>query len=351
MIFDLGPYGILFWGFSCLYMAGLSFALWLDLKKNRKLKPNLHSHRLSIIIPFKNEAQNLPRLIHSINESYLPGNQIIFINDHSHDNGEEIIRDQANFPFEILKVPEGFSGKKSALHAGINQAKNAFVLSLDADIVLPSSYFESLRKMEWADLNILPVGMNAETPFQKWAALEFDFLQHLGQGLAGAGKPELCNGANLLFSKRAYQESASIRQDWEIPSGDDVFLLNAMKHLGKSIKSNANEKLRVETPAPKNWEELLSQRNRWIQKMKGRLSRSQWISGGFLLLSQFSFYPLFFLTFLEPSLSIPLLIKLISERISSKDSSFSALVIHQFWYPYYLLKLALYPRKGNQKWK
>ncbi|MFM7729451.1 MAG: hypothetical protein ACKO6L_00265, partial [Flavobacteriales bacterium] len=45
------------------------------------------------------------------------------------------------------------------------------------------------------------------------------------------GQPILCNGANLAYRKELYTSFHNIREDWNLASGDDFFLLEYAKEV------------------------------------------------------------------------------------------------------------------------
>jgi hypothetical protein len=83
--------------------------------------------------------------------------------------------------------------------------------------------------------------------------------------MAMAGQPILCNGGNLCFRKEAYRRVRSGRNDLHITSGDDVFLLNALKPFGKVAWVHDPE-ARVSTAPKSNWMSFAAQRLRWMGK-------------------------------------------------------------------------------------
>ena len=79
--------------------------------KTMKIFPSERIHpktRFSIIIPFRNEAENLPNLLKTIAELNYPSElfEIIFVNDASDDHSETIIaaapKEENNNPKTIL---------------------------------------------------------------------------------------------------------------------------------------------------------------------------------------------------------------------------------------------------------
>ena len=81
----------------------------------------------------------------------------------------------------------------------------------------------------------------------------------------------MCNGANLIYESKAYQEVKALGIDEIYASGDDVFLLlRFKKHFGsESIKVITDKNAIVYTQAKETLKEFINQRIRWASKSKG----------------------------------------------------------------------------------
>jgi len=93
---------------------------------------------LSIIIPIKNERENIQSLVREIVSSMQPLNkeyEIIFIDDGSKDGSlDEMIKMKKEFPqIRILKFDKNY-GQTSGLDAGIRNAKGEIISMLDGDM-------------------------------------------------------------------------------------------------------------------------------------------------------------------------------------------------------------------------
>lgn len=227
-----------------------------------KLKP-------SIIICFKDEEDNLPTLITSLQSQSYTNFELIWVNDHSTDGSVEIIESSlADFQdAKLLYSPH--QGKKQAQKYGIQEAANDFLITTDADCQPTSTWVESMvtfQLKEQADLVIAPVKLEtADTLFTRLQALEFAVLVGSGMGSAGLGKPIFCNAANMAFTKQAWLDS---QQDLhpEEPSGDDVFLLHSIKQRNGTISILKSTKAMVTTRLQPTLKSFIHQRTRWAAK-------------------------------------------------------------------------------------
>jgi glycosyltransferase involved in cell wall biosynthesis len=100
------------------------------------------SESVSILIPVRNEAENIADLVLSLQaQQFLVKPEIIFINDSSTDETLEKLQ-QATLGGAQIKVvnapslPSGWLGKPWALQQGFLQASGEIVVTLDADVRL-----------------------------------------------------------------------------------------------------------------------------------------------------------------------------------------------------------------------
>lgn len=219
---------------------------------------------ISVIIPFRNEEKRIIPLLTSILESDELPARFIFVDDHSTDNTIQQIRSQlSNYPITLL-TSKG-AGKKAALQTGIAHAETAYLLTLDADVAFHPDYFTAVKKLSPADMHILPVQMSSRG-WKQLFELDVYMVNSINLAVDGYSRPIAASGANLLFSKSAFEEVGSYLSHAHISSGDDQFLLADFNHAKKNISLHTEAILSVQTPVPESFRELINQRVRWIQK-------------------------------------------------------------------------------------
>ena len=176
-------------------------------------------------------------------------------------------------------------GKKHALMQAMPLMESEFVWLCDADI-LPPPMPVSLPD---ADLIILPLRMESEhIVLRSLLTLEYAAIQSLTMLAAEKGHPVLCAGANMIVRRSAWEECVgAIRQD--IPSGDDMFILEEMKRRGKKIVAGPAQ-LTATCFAPSSIRALLKQRARWAGKAPAYQDRDILIAGGWTVLSNLFVY-------------------------------------------------------------
>ena len=200
-------------------------------EQNLRSKPA--SVQISVIIPFRNEEKNLlPLLGDLIRQNYPPALfEIIFADDHSDDNGPALLKRKLAEPghhrISLLKA-EG-TGKKAALSAGIARAAGELIVTHDADCRLPADMLQNFANnyaQTGASLIAAPVVyQNPRKLSEHFFQIEFASAVGLSALLFAAGRPLMCNGAGLAFTKKAFDEVGGYAGNAHIPSGDDHFLL------------------------------------------------------------------------------------------------------------------------------
>lgn len=106
---------------------------------------------VSIVIPAKNEAENIATLLDGINAALagLDGAEVIVVDDASTDATAEVVRARmASDPGLRLIRHDRSGGQSAAVHSGVRAARGAIVCTLDGDGQNPP---EELPKL-WAPL-------------------------------------------------------------------------------------------------------------------------------------------------------------------------------------------------------
>lgn len=116
-----------------------------------------------IIIPAHNEGQYLMDALQSVVTQTMPPKRVVVVNDNSSDNTEQIIDSFTAEHNHISKINTKSStahlpGSKviNAFNKGLEQLDDDydFIVKLDADIILPDSYFEKIAKIFSTDVKI-----------------------------------------------------------------------------------------------------------------------------------------------------------------------------------------------------
>ncbi len=114
-----------------LWAAG--FLLWRRLRPCSAIHPPASQPKVSVIIPARNEAHNLPALLRSLASQSVKPHEIIVIDDGSTDRTAELAREAGATAIASQGLPGGWRGKSWACHQGAQAATGELLLFLDAD--------------------------------------------------------------------------------------------------------------------------------------------------------------------------------------------------------------------------
>lgn len=244
---------------------------WKRLPQNEGVEAQ---RKVSVLIVYRNEEDNLPALLHSLqNQQFTKNNmELLFVNDHSTDNSVECINEwSVNSPFEVKNVNlgNGEYGKKTGIEKGVEIAQFDWILMCDADCTMEPLWVESMLHNGTGDFASGPVVFKSKTGM--WNAfLQLDFMSLivLGAALIQRKTPVIANGANMMFRKKMFIEIGGYAQNKKLASGDDVFLLSEMSKRTDRISFVKNQAAIVQTNPPKNISAFINQRIRWAKKSR-----------------------------------------------------------------------------------
>ncbi len=237
-------------------------------KTNKSDRTNLiEANDITVLVPFRNEEERIYVLLNSIIALNKYPKEIIFINDHSKDEGASLIADMlVNFPYRILTSPDNLTGKKNALRLATKECSTKYILTWDADIYFKPNYFNSLEKLPEADMRILPAVLMAKSSMEYLYEIDVILANAINTGLAGLKRPIIASGANLLYKREVFNDVDDLASHSYIASGDDTYLLRDFRNNKKDIRLTSSLKCAVYTETPKSFREFIDQRLRWVAK-------------------------------------------------------------------------------------
>ena len=167
----------------------------------------------------------------------------------------------------IKGVNDDNLGKKHALSKLIHAATSEYVWLHDDDVVLPDATQKAV--VLDGDLIILPLRMESENAkpslLEKLQIAEYAAIQELTMVTAKKGKAVMCSGANLIVKREVWLECESEIHP-EIPSGDDMFLLEAAKRKGYTVTAIDKSDYTAVVRPLTSWKAFFRQRMRWAGK-------------------------------------------------------------------------------------
>ncbi len=263
----------------CLLLLYTLVLTWLAigfLRTGDFVSANQEALPLSIIICARNEQGNITACLTSIlRQDYDPKKaEIIFINDASTDLTVQIaesILKKSPFSYRIITNKQ-HKGKKQSISYAISLAVNDLIVLRDADTFTTSfQWLQNISDFQRAhnsDLIIAPVAV-ADHSVLLWAlqAIENNILAVLACGSAFYKKPFLCNGANLIFTRRIFEKTKGYASHLHRASGDDIFFLEDVKKIpGSRINYLKSAQALVYTYPCYSFSSLFSQKIRWASK-------------------------------------------------------------------------------------
>jgi cellulose synthase/poly-beta-1,6-N-acetylglucosamine synthase-like glycosyltransferase len=296
--------------------------------KNLRLtaKENIPYEFISIIIPFRNEEENIIANLRSIESQFYPPDkyEVIYVNDFSEDNSLELLKKNIKKNnIRVMSVPDDFSKnahKKRAVRFGIENAKGMIIVTTDADCVHHEEWLKSLMQSFDSVTGFVSGPVEFETDnglFSEFQKLEFAGLVLCGAGLIGSGHPTICNAANIAYRKKVFDEVGGFKDQMNLSSGDDELLMQKIaKDSDFKVKFCTDKNAIVKTSANKTISDFYQQRKRWASKGLFYSDKSLVLK----LILIYSFYvglisQLFLGSFFHPIFLITLLIALLFKFI------------------------------------
>jgi poly-beta-1,6-N-acetyl-D-glucosamine synthase len=250
------------------WKAWISIPPFIGLEKYRNT-------RFSIIIPARNEENNIGNLLDALKNQEYPNEkfEIIVVDDHSTDGTASIVKKYEGVRLISLVYEDLNSYKKKAIETGIAAARFEWILTTDADCIPGPDWlatFDAFRKDYDPAFIVAPVVMeNDLSALQLFQSEDFMILQAITGAAVSGRLLTMCNGANLLYSKNLFTEVGGFGGIDNIASGDDMLLMGkVMKSRPGAIYYLKSREAIVRTKPMATWKEFFNQRIRWASKSR-----------------------------------------------------------------------------------
>lgn len=231
---------------------------------------------VSVIIPFRNESENILFSLNSLASQNYPQDkfEVIYVNDSSTDDSyKKLLNAVKPNNFSVLSLSDftlNNAFKKKAVSYGIEHARDEIIVTTDADCIHNQNWLRELISGFDSKIGFIsgPVSfVQQPNLFSKIQSLEFAGLVLSGAGLIGIGKPTICNGANLAFRKSVYNKLHGYDDQMYLSSGEDELLMQKIAaETDYSVKFCWSKDAVVFTESNKNIYNFFQQRKRWASK-------------------------------------------------------------------------------------
>lgn len=251
------------------------FTLGLLRLKRNSLKCPGALPKMSIVIPMRNEAENICSTLSALRaQDYQAPFEVLCIDDRSTDSCAQLVRDfqvkHPDFDLKLFHIPQDApkvcSPKKRALELGFSHTTGDVLMTLDADCIPPQSWVRSMASHFSRGAEIVQGPKKIRTP--KGALEGYQALDTLGFTLIEGAffawkKPMLASAPSLAYRKELYLKVGGFAGLEDLESGDDDMLVQKMAELSSKVHYNLDPNAQVATVPASSWKEALLQRARW----------------------------------------------------------------------------------------
>jgi len=321
----------------------------------------------TIVVPFRNEEENLPKLLESFSNLNYPTDlfDVILVDDNSKDKFQVL---NSKFQVSIVdNIRVSNSPKKDAITTAMQHVKTDWVITTDADCIVPENWlltFDNYIQQNKVSMLAGAVTYQCENSFlDHFQQLDLTSLQGATIGSFGLNKGFMCNGANFAYTKSLFEKLNGFDGNDKIASGDDVFLLQkAIEKFPDEVCYLKAQEAIVVTKPTENWKALFHQRVRWAAKtssykstfgkflglivFSGNLS---FVIGFFFMIFGIWSYPIF-VFFAFSKFLIDYILLFITNQFLTK-TRIKSLLLSSLLYPFFSSAVALYSLFGSYEWK
>ncbi len=236
--------------------------------------------KISVIIPARNEAANIGKCIKAILAQNYPAQllEVIVVDDHSEDNTAQVVNNFRNKQVRCISLADWLSNKgqiiaykKEAIAAGIANSSGELIVTTDADCTMGIEWLRHIAgkyEVYKPVMIIAPVDFNQDDSLLDiFQSLDFMSMQGITAATHELKLGNMCNGANLAFTRLAYDAVDGYKDIDHLASGDDYLLMMKMqKAYPNRIDYLKAKEAIVYTPPQPDLKGFLQQRVRWASK-------------------------------------------------------------------------------------
>ncbi len=235
---------------------------------------------VTIIVPARNEEKNIGNCLHSLLQQTYPKENcsIIVVDDESTDNTAAIVEknSQEFSNIQLIRIhnrPQNISPKIYAVQTAIQHCNSEIIFTTDADCVANPNWISTSTQHFEENVGVV-TGTTIFSNKNKISPLLFgiQFIEFISQTACGAGaiglrKVNNCNGSNMAFRKKAYEEVDGYNSIAHLNSGDDSLLAQLILQKTQwKIRFALEPEAQVTTNPVETWKHFFQQRMRWASQ-------------------------------------------------------------------------------------
>ena len=284
---------LMFYGLYLLHKAWFFTLLLKESSGKKKSKGEIsgNNRSVSVIIPARNEANNIENRLKSLilQDFTSDSLEIIVVDDASEDAtfdlatafAQKFAEKSSSPKIKVVKLPDistlpnnpaaFIAFKKAALTFGIGKSSGEIIVTTDADCTAGPGWLGAIISSFSPGVKMVsgPVSLTGNSIFARFQALESMGLIAVGAASIREGRPTMCNGANLAYTRAAFEEVKGFEGIDHIASGDDELLMHKISQTASGcVRFAADPAAIVSTSAAQTWSEFKNQRIRWVSKSR-----------------------------------------------------------------------------------
>lgn len=235
--------------------------------------------KISVIIPARNEEENIKACLLSLQQQTYPPHlfEVIVADDFSEDNTAAVVKQFTAPNIKLLALKDFIAAdatqsyKKKAIEIAVQEASGELIVTTDADCTAPVTWLQTIaafyqeKKPEFIAMPVLIAPVSGF--IQIFQSLDFMTLQ----GITGASVYKkfhsMCNGANLAYTKKAFNAVNGFKGIDNIASGDDMLLMHKIyRQYPDAVSFLKSKEVIVQTQPVNTVAAFFNQRIRWASK-------------------------------------------------------------------------------------
>lgn len=279
----------------CAYLMVIAIYIyhWNQIEQEAIPPSYVPSTDLTVLVAARNEADAIEACLTALVQQDYPDalHQIYIIDDHSEDDTAAIVQRYVKryAHVHLLSLPQGQTGKKSALAYGIEHSTGQLIVTTDADCTMERAWLSHMAhyyETKQPKFIAAPVRFHQEESlFELFQSLDFMGMMVItAAGIRGQFM-SLCNGANLAYERSVFEEVGGFEGIDHIASGDDMLLLQKIQaRYPDKIGFLKQKKAIAYTKAKPTVGAFLEQRLRWTSKSSAYKGWQVWLMLGIVWL-------------------------------------------------------------------